>query len=311
MRKFILLLATLALALPSMAAPADKLEVVATTPDLAWFAERIGADRVDVKSLAKGPENLHAFVVKPRTIVAMSRADLLLENGISLESTWLPDLILASRNKDLTYAAGGRVNCSANFPRIQEPESLSRSGGDVHPEGNPHFTLSPLAGRHLANAVLAGLIAKDPKGAEKYRERHAALDEELVQLEARWARYRPLLEGKPAVVYHQEFDYLLDYLGMPIVGKVEPKPGMAPTPSHIAKLVSTVREHKVPGILTAPWSNNRSAAAVAAKTEAEVLELPALVHGTAFATDWPTLVQGNLDRLCKCYEVEPPKEDPR
>ena len=301
--------APLLLALP--AAAVDKLDVVATTPDLAFFAESIGGERVSVKSLAKGRENMHALVVKPRTIVAMSRADLLLENGLSLESTWLPDLILASRNKGLTYESGGRINCSAGFEPIQVPDSLSRKEGDVHPQGNPHFTLSPAAGHHVADLVLKGLVAKDPEGKPLFEKRHASLVEFLDKATARWARYRPLLEGKPAVVYHQEFDYLLDYLGMPIVGKVEPKPGMAPTPGHIAKLVDVVRKNEVPCILTAPWSNNRSCAALASKTDAGVLELPALVGGTDFATDWVEMIDGCLDCLCECYGVEPPREEAR
>ncbi|MDF1800564.1 MAG: metal ABC transporter substrate-binding protein [Planctomycetota bacterium] len=305
-----LLLTLLAPTSAALPAPAAKLDVVATTPDLAFFAEAIGGDRVDVKSLAKGRENLHALVVKPRTIVAMSRADLLLENGLSLEATWLPDLILASRNKALSYATGGRVNCSAGFEPLEQPTSLSRKEGDVHPEGNPHFTLSPLAGRHVAGRVLAGLVALDPDGRELFEARHAALVERLDAAEARWARYRPLFAGKPAVVYHQEFDYLIDYLGMQTVATLEPKPGIAPTPAHIARVIGLIDEHEVPVVLTAPWSNNRSAGAVAAKSGAEVLELPALVGGAAFATDWFALIDGSLERLCGAYGIEPPKPPP-
>lgn len=291
----------------ALPAPAAKLDVVATTPDLAFFAESIGGDRVDVKSLAKGRENMHALVVKPRTIVAMSRADLLLENGLSLESTWLPDLILASRNKALSYETGGRVNCGADFEPLEVPTTLSRKEGDVHPEGNPHFTLSPTAGRHIASRVLAGLIALDPEGRELFESRHAALTKHLDKAEARWALYRPLFDGKPAVVYHQEFDYLVDYLGLEIVATLEPKPGIAPTPAHIARVIGVIEKHEVPVVLTAPWSNNRSASAVAAKSGAEVLELPALVGGASFATDWFTLIDGSLERLCEAYGVEPPK----
>ena len=301
------LLLALGLSSPALA----DLRVVATTPDLAWFAETIGGDRVDVTSLSKGRENMHALVVKPRTLVAVAKADLLLENGLSLESTWLPDLILASRNKGLTGESGGRINVSAGFPAIQVPTSLSRSEGDVHPSGNPHVNLSPKAGRHIAGHVLDALVAKDPEGEEDFRARHGALLERLDTAEARWARYVSLFEGKPAVVYHQEFDYLLEALGMEVVISVEPKPGVAPSPGHIAKVVAAVREHEVPVILTAPWSNNRSAAAVAKKTEAEVLELTAMVGGADYATDWIELIQGALDRLCKAYDLEPPREEAR
>lgn len=286
------------------AAPANKaLRVVTTTPELAWFANTIGGDRVEATSLAKGKENLHALKVTPRTIVAMAKADLLLENGLSLESTWLPDLILSSRNKKLDASKGGRVNCSEGWQPIELPTTLSRQEGDVHPAGNPHFAISPLAGHFIADRVLEGLVAKDPAGKPEFEKNHAALVKRIDKARERWQRYVPLFKGKKAVMYHLEFDYLADFLGLEILASIEPKPGLPPTPSHLAEVIRLMGENDSPPILVATWSNNRQSKAVAEKTGAKLIELPSMVNGAPFAKDWISLIDGSLEALRKAYNL--------
>ena len=297
-----------ALATP-FAKAADALKVVATTPELAWFVETIGADQVDVEALTKGREDLHSFSVKPRTIVSMAKADLLFENGLSLESTWLPDLILASRNDNLTYDKGGRVNCSEGFHALDVPSDLSRKEGDVHPQGNPHMAISPQAGALIADNVLAALVQKDPAHIKEFTERHDALCARITKARARWDKYVPLSKEQKAVVYHKEFDYIVDYLGMDALIAIEPKPGLPPTPVHLAKVIEFIEANHVPTILVAPWSNNRQAKSIAAKTECGLLELPSMMNGTDYATDWITMIDGILEEMRLAYGLPAPKFD--
>lgn len=291
---------------------ADKIKVVTTVPDLAWFANEIGGDQVDVTSLSKGRENLHSLKVRPKTLVSISKADLLIEMGLSLEATWLPDLVMASRNRKIHVGEPGRVICGDNWQAINVPMDLSREGGDLHPGGNPHFALSPLAGAHMADHVLRGLVAVDPDHEQQFRERHKKLTERLTKAEKRWKRYADLFEqskvNEVAVSYHSEFDYLLDYLGIGIEIYIEPKPGVPPTASHLAKVISHMREESVPMVLTANWSNSKNVTMVAAKAEAEVAELPVMVNGTPWASDWILLIDGLVERLRIGYglpELEP------
>jgi len=299
---------------PASAAPETKpLRVVTTTPDLAWFVEEIGGDRVDVSSLAQGKENLHALKVTPRTIVAVAKADLLFENGLSLESTWLPDLILASRNKGLSFESGGRVNASEGWAPIELPSTLSREEGDVHPGGNPHFAISPEAGSFLADRVLAGLLAKDPADTKLFEANHTSLQARIAKAHQRWERYKPLFAHQRVVMYHLEFDYLADFLGLEILASIEPKPGLPPTPSHLAKVIELMGTDNVPPILVATWSNNRQAKAIAEKTGATLLELPSMVHGEPYATGWVEMIDGMLEAVRVAYglpELAPEEEAP-
>lgn len=305
-RSFIIGLLALVAGLP---AAFGQVRIVTTTPELAWFADELGGDHVTTEALTKGKENLHSFTVKPRTIVSVAKADLLLENGLSLESTWLPDLVLSSRNDKLDFETGGRVNCSEGFTALNVPTALTRKEGDVHPQGNPHMALSPDAGLVIAHNVRAALVRCDPEHKADYDRRHDVLCKRIEARMQRWAKYQPLFKGQQAVVYHQEFDYLVDYLGMQQLISIEPKPGLPPTPAHLAQVIKVVEQNDVPVILVAPWSNNRQAKSIAAKTEVRLLELPAMVGGAKYATDWLALMDGALEELRKAYGLPEPDWD--
>ncbi|MCB9913530.1 MAG: zinc ABC transporter substrate-binding protein [Planctomycetes bacterium] len=286
----------------------DPLQIVASVPDLAEIATAVGGPRVQVTSLTKGSENLHSVRVRPSMLVAVRRADVFLEAGLSLESTWLPSLLLTARNSKIAKDQPGFVNCSEGWAAIEVPTSLSREGGDLHPDGNPHFTLDPAAGPHVARRIAAALSEVDPDGAELYAQR---LDEYLAAVAKKAERWQRLVEGmkgKRVAVYHVEFNYLTRYAGIETAVSVESKPGVAPTPRDVARVVRELEEQHVDLILTAAWSNNRTLTDIAEKSGAKVLELPTQVDGASWAKTWIDLLDGDLVRLREAFGL-PALED--
>jgi len=296
------ILALAALSVCSFLAPTaqaeKKLAVVATIPDLADLARQIGGDRVDVLSLAKGTENVHRVALRPSGLVAVGRAELFLQVGLSLEHAFVPGLLEAARNSRLEPGKPGLVTVSDGFEALDVPADVSRSdAADVHPMGNPHMNLSPAAGRHMAGRVLAGLIGVDPEGKDVYTANHRRYLEALTEAEARWAKLGERLKAKKIVVYHREFSYFAAAYGMEVVGEVEPKPGVPPTPSHLAGLVKVIQEHDVCAVLTAGWSNDRNVRFLGERTDAVALELPTMVGGNKRATSWIALMDEWHERL--------------
>ena len=280
------------------------LKVVTTIPDLADLAREIGGDRVDVQSIAKGTMNVHAVPLKPSSLVAVNRADVFVQMGLSLEHTYVPGLLMKARNPAIQPGKPGFVNCSEGWEALDVPETLSRSqGADLHPLGNPHFNLDPRGGRHMADRILAGLTAVDPEGAESYRARHAAWVERYDAAKRRWDALGKRLARKRVVVYHEDFTYFLRYHGLDVVGTLEPKPGVPPTPRHLGTIVDRMREQDVRVVLTAKWSNNKSVRFVAEKTGALVVEGPVLVDGVPGADSWIEMMDVLHDRLAAALDV--------
>lgn len=276
-----------------------QIRVVTTIPDLKDIVQAIGGDQVSVTSIARGNENIHDVVLKPSHLVAVSRADLFVQIGLSLEHSFVPGLLLKARNRKFRAGGSGLVTCSEGWEPIQVGQWATRGEAvDVHPQGNPHMNLAPSAGRHIASRVLDALVAADAKNKKAYVERHAQYCKLLAKAEARWATIAAKLGKGKVCTYHRDFDYLTAATGLSIVATIEPQPGVPPTPRDLTKLVELLRKEEVRVILTARWSNNNSLRFVAEKCGATVVELPAMVQGTGEPSTWIAMI----DRLHQSLE---------
>jgi ABC-type Zn uptake system ZnuABC Zn-binding protein ZnuA len=265
---------------------AEELNVVTTIPDLADIVREIGGDRVDVKTITRGRENLHAVTARPSHLVALSRADMFVQVGLSLEAVFVPGLLESARNTKIRPGAAGFVNTSDGWDAIDVPASVSRQGGDLHPYGNPHLNLDPRGGEHMAEVIRDALVQIDPGSKDLYERRHAAYAEKLAEARKRWDALTDRLRGRKIVVYHQEFNYLARYHGIEIVDAIELRPGIPPTPNHLAEVIGDMKREGVKVILVAHWSRNRDVERVAEATGARIVEVPSQAGGTASTETW-------------------------
>lgn len=295
------LLALCVALLSSVSTAADRLRVVATIPDLADIVSEIGGDRVDVSTIARGTENLHHVQTRPSHLVAMNRADLFVQVGLSLETGFVPGLLEASRNPRIQPGQPGFVNTSAGWQPLDVPGVLDRKNGDVHPQGNPHMNLDPRGGKQMADAILAGLIAVDAGSKADYEKRHAAYVAKLDAARARWAEIGKTWKGRKIVVYHKEYDYLAAAYGIEILGSIESKPGIPPTPNSLAELIGKMKQASDVVIVTATWSNNRDVSEVASRSGAKVVELPNQCGGGAGTASWITMMDLIHTRLAAAF----------
>jgi ABC-type Zn uptake system ZnuABC Zn-binding protein ZnuA len=255
-------------------APADKVKVVATIEDLADITRAIGGDRVEVTTIARGRENLHRVSTRPSHLVAMSRADLFVQVGLSLESAFAPALLENSRNEKIQPGKPGFVNCSDGWAALDVPASVSRKAGDVHPQGNPHMNLDPRGGLQMATRIAKALYEIDPRSKDAYLSRLDEYVKRLGEAAERWKLIGAQWKGKKLVVYHQEYNYFAAAYGIEIVGTIEERPGIPPTPNHLAELVALMKQGGVRVIATATWSNDREVEELARAAGARVVELP-------------------------------------
>ena len=276
MTRFFVLLAAL-IATPAWAG----VRVVATTQDLAALTEAVGGEAVTVSSIVRGDLDPHFVDAKPSYMLDLSKADLLVAIGMELEIGWLPSLVTGSRNPRIAPGTRGYLDASAAITPIEVPTgSIDRSRGDLHPMGNPHYWLDPENGRKVAVALAARLSELDAANAPTYAANLAAFEAELTAKEAEWSAALAPLKGAPIVGYHRTFDYLAVAYGMEVVGFVEPKPGIPPTPSHLLEVSSTAKARGVGLVLVEPYHNPRDAASIASASGARVVVVPTSVGAT-------------------------------
>lgn len=275
--------------------PVAPISVVATTPDLASLAREIGGTAVDVKALAKPTEDPHFVDAKPSHIVTLNRADMLIEGGAELELGWLPPLMESARNSRIAAGAAGRVVASQGIKMVEIPTNFDRSKGDVHALGNPHFLIDPLNAKIVAANIAQHLAQVDPKSAATYQANLRTFESKLDAKLAEWQKQLGPFKGAKIVTYHKDFVYLAERFGLDVIATLEPKPGIAPSPAHLATVISTMRAQNAHVILVQPYQNRRTAETVARQTSATVLDMPQQPGAVKDATTYFTMMD-NLVR---------------
>jgi ABC-type Zn uptake system ZnuABC Zn-binding protein ZnuA len=277
------LLLFLALVATSCLTVSAKLNVVATTPDFASIASAIGGNEVSVTTLAKPSEDPHFVDAKPSFIVKLNRADALVEGGADLEVGWLPALLDQARNSKLASGAPGRIACSQGVQLVEVPATLDRSKGDIHAAGNPHYLTDPFNAKAVATHIAEAFSQLDPKSAQLYQSN---LNKFTTQLEAKLAEWEGLLapfKEQQVVAYHDSWPYFARRFNLKIDLFLEPKPGIPPTPVHLAEVILRMRTDHIHVVMVEPYQNRKTAQTVAADTGATVVDVsqfPGGVKGT-------------------------------
>jgi zinc/manganese transport system substrate-binding protein len=258
-----------------MALPAQaKLNVVATTPELADLAKEVGGDLISVKAMAKPTEDPHFVDPKPSHVVTLNHADALIEGGLTLEVGWLPPLIANARNPKIETGQPGYINASTGVARLEVPDVLTRKKGDIHPMGNPHCFVDPVnAG--IAAANIADALAKlDPKSADVYKANLQKFQARLDAKTKEWQQTLAPFKGAKIVTYHKDWVYFFERFGLEELDTLEPLPGIPPSPAHLAEVIEKMRSSGAKVIIIEPFHNAKTAETVASHVNGKVLMLP-------------------------------------
>jgi ABC-type Zn uptake system ZnuABC Zn-binding protein ZnuA len=272
--------AVLAVALGFARGAEAQLKVVTSTTDLADIAKEVGGSRVRVTHISEGYQDPHFAEAKPSFVLQMRKADVFAFVGLDLEIGWMPLLIDGSRNAKIRPGGSGYLDVSQAINVLDRAQGfVDRSQGDVHPLGNPHYWLDPENGRRIARLFQRKFTEVDPTNAATYASNTKAFEERLNAAERAWQPRLAEIRNKPVVAYHTSWKYLAEYTGMNIVGFMEPKPGVPPSPSHLAGLILQMKRTGAKAIIMEPFYNRKDADFVASKTGAKVVILPPSVGG--------------------------------
>jgi len=281
-------------ALPSYA----KLNIVASTPDFGAIAREIGGEQVDVTSLAKGTEDPHFVDAKPSFIRILNQADVLIEGGADLEVGWLPPLIVNARNPKIQLGQPGRIIAADVVRLIEVPVGpIDRSLGDVHPFGNPHFTVDPMNGKMIARLVEERFCVLAPGDCPVFKDSRKKLEEKIDARMVEWQKKMAPLKGVRAISYHKSFSYFAERFGLRVVNTIEPKPGIPPSAAHVRDLVSQMRAEGVRLILMEPNRERKTPAFLANETGAKIAMIPSMVGGTREARDYLSFFDSIIETL--------------
>lgn len=292
-RRLLTALAMCLFATPAFAA----IDVVTTTTDLAFFAERIGGNRVNVEALARPQEDIHAVQVKPSFLAKLNKADCFVMIGLDLEG-WVPPLLKKTSSSAIRPGGAGYVVASTGVFLQEIPTTkVDRSMGDIHAAGNPHCWLSAVNAKIMARNVRDGLIRVDPAGTATYK---ANYEELAASMERTASAARALIQEMPSksvVQQHSAFVYLFSMLGIETAGTIEPRPGIAPGAEHLTNLRALIDQQHIRVVATEGSLNQKTAKSIASSTGATLVVLGQHVGSLPGTDSWEALIMENARRL--------------
>ena len=295
---------TISLLGPPPARAASKIQIMTATTDLASLAQEVGGDKVEVESIARGYQDPHFVDAKPSFLLKLKHADLLIVVGLELEIGWLPPLINQSTNPKIQVAAPGYLDAS-RFARILEIPTgqVTRAEGDVHPLGNPHYWLDPENGLRIAKGIADKLSEMRPGDAAYFAQRFTDFEQRLKQADQRWLAEMKPYEGRKIVTYHRSWPNFAEHFHLNVVGYVEPRPGIPPSPQHTVELIQQMKRDNVKVIVVEPYFDLKTPNAVARETGGKVLVLPPSVGGEKEITDYFKLFDYDISKLKEAFDA--------
>ncbi len=281
-----------------------KLNVVATTTDLAALAAEVGGDKVAVTAIARGYQDPHFVEAKPSFLLNLRKADLLLAVGLELEAGWLPPLLNQCGNPRIQPSAQGYFDASRSAEILEIPTGpVSRAQGDVHPQGNPHYWLDPRNGARIAGALAQKFTELSPGDGAYFQGRLGDFRRRLEAAERRWDERMKPYRGRKVVTYHRSWPNLAQRFGLQVVDYVEPRPGIPPSPGHLVQLIGRMKREGIRLILVEPYFDLKTPQSVARETGAQVVVLMPSVGGNAETGDYLKLFDYDVDQLVKAFST--------
>jgi zinc/manganese transport system substrate-binding protein len=287
---------------PPMGA-ANKLNIMTATTDLAALAQEVGGDRVEVESIARGYQDPHFVEAKPSFLLKLRRADLLIVVGLELEIGWLPPLITQSTNPKIQVGAAGYFDASRYAHILEIPTGqVTRAEGDVHPLGNPHYWLDPENGLHIAKAIADKLSEMRPSDGAYFAQRYADFEKRIREADAQWQAQMKPYAGRKIVTYHRSWPNFADHFHLEVVGYVEPRPGIPPSPQHTVELIGQMKRDNIKIICVEPYFDLKTPNSIARETGGKVVVLMPSVGGEKEITDYFKLFEYDIAKLKEAFD---------
>jgi zinc/manganese transport system substrate-binding protein len=296
--KLIVIVAAFLSAWSGVATAQSRLNVISTTEDLASIAREVGGDHITIESIAKGYQDPHFVEAKPSFILKLQKADVLIVVGRDLEIGWLPPLVQQSRNGKIQPGAEGYLDASLGARILEMPTGqITRAEGDVHPLGNPHYWLDPENGKRIAKEIADKFDQLRPNDRAYFDQRLNDFTTRLDTAEKRWLAMMAPYKGTKVVTYHRSFPNFSERFGLEIIGYVEPRPGIPPTPQHTLDLMNEMKRQMVKIVMVEPYFDLKTPEAIGRETGAHILVMPPSVGGVKETTDYFKLFDYDISLL--------------
>ena len=297
------LLALIAATYLAASAEAAALRVVATTADLGSLVRVVGGDLVTVDSIIPAASDPEAFEPRPGDVDKVRHAELMVRVGLGYDH-WLERLIVQSGNKQVARGGGGYLDASTGIPLLEvRGRGVTEQGGHSHGSANPHYWLDPQNAVIITAGIAEALIRARPESQERIV---AQRDDFLRTLETRmqaWTAASAAFAGAKVIAYHNSWPYFARRFRLDVIDTIEPKPGVAPSPAQLARLIARGSAEHVRAILHEPYEPPDASRFLAQKLSVPMVTLATSVDSQPETSGYLELIDYNVSTLAKALSA--------
>jgi ABC-type Zn uptake system ZnuABC Zn-binding protein ZnuA len=299
-RKALCLTLIVALAVAASVGGAEqKLRVVTTITDLTELARAVGGDLIEADTLTRGKQNAHEAEIRPTMMLKLRRADVLIENGLELDA-WADVAVTGANNANIVRGSAGRIDISRGLPILEVPTvRVDRSMGDVHPLGNPHYSLDPGFAPTITQNIVDGFSRLAADSRPTFERNRQAFLGQLDEAMTRWTKTMEPFRGAKVIVYHPQWIYFLNRFGLVQAATLEDRPGIPASPGHLVRVIQQMKTERIKVIIVEPWNDLKLAERVAQEAGAKAIVLASMVGGVKGADSYMGAIDYNVNELSK------------
>jgi ABC-type Zn uptake system ZnuABC Zn-binding protein ZnuA len=290
-----------------VAVPAGAaVNVVATTTDLAALVSEVGGSLVTVESIVPPGVDPEAFEPRPGDVGKLRRADLLVRVGLGYDY-WLDALIRQIGDKRLMRGGEANLDASAGIPLLEiRGQSVMNEGGHAHGVANPHYWLDPDNAITVTASIADALAVIAPAQRDQIIANRARFLSRLETARARWSQTLAPFAGTKLIAYHNSWPYFARRFRLDVIAFIEPKAGVAPSPAHLAEVISAGSKATVRAIVHEPYEPDDASRLVARKLSVPMARLAISVGSVEGTNDYLALFDYNVATLAKALGARSP-----
>lgn len=295
----------------------EKLRVYSSFYVMTDFVEKIGGEKVDVKTLVPAGVEPHDWEPEATDMAALEKADVLVYNGAGMEH-WVEKVTAALSNTDLTLveASAGVTLLAGEHHHHEDEHHEDEHHEDKHHEDehhedehhkdehhdhdhgdtDPHVWLDPKNAKKELENIKDGLIKADAANKEYYEANYKEWAEKFDALDQKFSTELAAFKGSSIVTAHEAFGYLCHAYGLEQVGIEGLSPDSEPDPQRMQEVIEFVKEHKVSTIFFEELVSPKVAESIAAETGAKTAMLNP-IESAPEKGDYVSVMEENLAAL--------------
>jgi zinc transport system substrate-binding protein len=241
----------------------------------------------------------HNYDLTPGDLKNLSRADVIVANGLGMES-FLNNFVKEKKGKISFIEGAAKIEPIREAPQPSRlRKTQEKTGHDHAGEINGHAWVSPDKAAVMVKTIAEGLAGRDPERSHEFLENGRQYARKLEGLGKELKEVVSKAANKKIIAFHDILDYLARDTGLQVVAIIESQLGVEPSSRDLVRLIQTGRKEKAAAILSEPPYSDKLVRSISQETGIPWFPFDPVATGKPAADTYERIMKKNIEILQK------------